>query len=341
MTQDLDGPVAQSLRIGSGVLRLATVALAAWWAASNLRTVPPDSQAVTLRFGRVVDVREAGLVVAWPRPVEQVELLPGPQRQLEQRIDAGIPAGPAILDPASRLAGEATPATASVDLTGDGGVVLLDATLFFRVDDAAAYFLARDHVPAALRRLFSAAAVTVAARSRLDDMVVVRVGAPSDAGQQERRNALRGALTDEVNRRLRALGASGAPLGVAVTRADVNTFLPPAAKFAFDAVLEADQMAEQGLAAARTDAARAAQNADHASDALLAAARAAADERTGAARTHEAALSAAESNPASRASLVDQLYRERIAGILHQAGSVSTVDARSANRLLLPAGPMQ
>ena len=340
MSGEPDGPVSQSLRLASFVLRGATVALAGWWAVSNIRTVPPDSQAVTLRFGRVVDVREAGLVVAWPRPVEQVELLPGPQRQLDQRVDAGVPAGPAILDPASRLAGEATPATAAVNLTGDGGVVLLDATLFFRVDDAAAYYLARDHVFPALRRLFEAASVAVAARSRLDDLIVVRAGAQSDPGQESRRNALRGMLVDDVNRRLHALAAGGAPLGVVVTRADVTAYLPPAAKFAFDAVLEADQMAEQGLAAARTDTARAAQNANHAADALLAAARAAADERTGAARTHEAAL-AAVADPASRASLVDQLYRERIAGILHAAGSVSTVDRNGANRLLLPAGPVQ
>ena len=51
------GPVAQSLGIGFGVLRLATVALALFWASSNIRQVPPDAQAVVLRFGQVVQVR--------------------------------------------------------------------------------------------------------------------------------------------------------------------------------------------------------------------------------------------------------------------------------------------
>jgi hypothetical protein len=34
---------------------------------------------------------------------------------------------------------------------------------------------------------------------------------------------------------------------------------------------------------------------------------------------------------------MEQAYRERIAGILRQAGSVNTVDPRGGSRLLLPA----
>nr|WP_294544705.1 SPFH domain-containing protein [uncultured Rhodopila sp.] len=334
--KDPDGPVAQSLRIGFGALQAAVVLLALGWAASNIRQVPPHSQAVVLRFGEVIRVRTAGLVIAWPLPFEQVDILPGPERQLDLRIAANTPAGPSIVDPASRASGELPPDGAGIFLTGDGGVVLLDASLTWRITDARAFHLAASHVEPALRRLFLASAVTVAASRALDDFMVV--GRDRDAAARAQRQAMRGALVQEVNRRLRALQPKEASLGVEATRADVTALLPPAAKFAFDAVLDATQMADQGLAAARTDAARLRQAADQEQDRILAEARANADERVGAARAHVATVAALERriDPASRPSLLDQVYRTRIAGILKQAGTVNTVDMRGGSRVILP-----
>jgi regulator of protease activity HflC (stomatin/prohibitin superfamily) len=335
---DPDGPVAQSIRIAFRVLRVGMVLLALGWVASNLRQVPPDTQAVVLRFGRVVRVQQAGLVLAWPRPIEQVDLLPSPQRQLGLHIVAGTASGDALVDPASRASGEVPPASAAVYLTGDGGVVLLDATLTYQISDAAAYYLAAAHVEPALRRLFLASAVSVAAGRSMDEFMVVRT--EGNAQVQAQRNAMRGALLREVNRRLQALPAA-ASLGVEATRADVTALLPPAARFAFDAVLDATQMAEQGLAAARTDAARAAQAADQSRDRILAEARASADERVGTARANVAAITALEQrmDPASRPSLLEQAYRERIVGIMKNAKAVNTVDPRGGSRLILPAAP--
>jgi regulator of protease activity HflC (stomatin/prohibitin superfamily) len=342
--------VAQSIRIGFGVLQVATVLLALFWAASNTSQVPPGTQAVVLRFGQVVRVRQAGLMVAWPRPIEQVELLPSTERQLDLRIAAHMNAGSAIVDPVSRATGEGPPDTAGIYLTGDGGVVLLDATLTYRIADAEAYYLESAHVAPVLRRLFLASAVAVASGRSMDDFLVVRGGTgtagnarsdlPRDDQSQARREDMRGALVREVNRRLRALAPREASLGVEVTRADITALLPPAAKFAFDAVLDATQMAEQGLAAARTDATRIHQGADQERDRVLTEARANADERVAAAKAHVAVVAALEErmDPSGRPSLLDQLYRERIAGILRQAGAVSTVDLRGGGRLILPAG---
>jgi regulator of protease activity HflC (stomatin/prohibitin superfamily) len=312
--------------------------LALGWAASNIRQVPADSQAVVLRFGQVVRVQQAGLVTAWPRPFEQVDLLPSAERQLDLRIDAGSSAGRSILDPASRASGDIVPASAGIYLAGDGGVVLLDATLTYRITDAAAYHLAASHVEPALRRLFLASAVSIAAARTIDDFMVVHTA--GDPAAQAQRAAMRGALVREVNRRLLALQPPEASLGVEATRADVTVLLPPAARFAFEAVLDATQMAAQGLATARTDAARTQQAADQERDRILAEARANADERVGNARAHVAAITALAQrmDPASRPSLLDQLYRERIAGILKQAGSVNTVDMRGGSRVILPGG---
>ena len=87
----------------------------------------------------------------------------------------------------------------------------------------------------------------------MDEFLVVRPEHDdTDPMAQAQRQAVRGDLTKEINRRLRALEVQGAPLGIEVTRADIEASLPPAAKPGFDAVLEATQRAEQGLAAART-----------------------------------------------------------------------------------------
>jgi regulator of protease activity HflC (stomatin/prohibitin superfamily) len=234
------------------------------------------------------------------------------------------------------------PPDAGLFLTGDGGVVLLDAAVTWRISDAASYYVMQAHVAPALRRLFLAAGVAVAARHELDDFLAVRPERAADPVAQAARGAVRGELVGEMNRGLRALAATGAGLGIEVTRADVTAYLPPSAKAAFDAVLEAAQRADQGLARARTDAAHALQQADRDRDRILANAHAAATERVETARTTTASLTALEAqmDTATRPALLDQLYRDRIAAVLHQAGSVSTVDAKSVSRVILSgAGP--
>jgi regulator of protease activity HflC (stomatin/prohibitin superfamily) len=320
----LNGPVVQSLRISFRVLYLATLLLALGWIFSNCRQVPSESQIVVLRFGRVVRVQSAGLLLAWPRPIEQVELLPAPARQNELKVVVRNP------EP---------PGGAGTYLTGDGGVVLLGATLTWRVVDPVAYYQSRAHVAPALNRLFAASAVMVAAGRSMDAFLVVRPErAGADPLAQAQRQAVRGDLTREVNRRLHALEAPGASLGIEVTRVDANASLPPAAKPGFDAVLEATQRAEQGLAEARTTATRTLQGADRDHDRILTEAAAAAEERVSDARTHVAAIAALETidNPAGRAGLLDQLYRDRIALVVNQAGQVTAVDPLGGSRLILP-----
>jgi regulator of protease activity HflC (stomatin/prohibitin superfamily) len=338
-----NGPVAQSLRVGVGVLQAAVLLLAAGWLLSNIRPVPPDKQAVVLRFGQVVRVQQAGLVLAWPRPAERVVLLPGPEQQLGFGVNAGTARQPGIEDAASAAGGDTVPESAGAYLTGDGGAVLLDAALTYRVANAAAYYLAAGHVAPALRRLFMASAAAVAAGGRLEDFMAVgqaRIGSLSGAAQAGR-EALRGALAREMNRRLGELEQQGAGLGVEVTRVDVAAALPPAARTAFVAVLEAAQMADQGIAAARTDAERVHQGADRDRDRVIAEAHAAAEERLGDARARTAPVLALEqqADPATRPSLLDQAYRDRIAAVLRVAGSVTAVDPQGG-RVILPGTPI-
>ncbi|WP_158258357.1 SPFH domain-containing protein [Rhodopila globiformis] len=323
-----DGPVVQSLRIGFRTLYLGTLLLALGWLASNCRQVPADSQIVVRRFGQIVRVQPAGLLLAWPRPIEQVDLLPAAARQIELTVAPQE---------------SATPGAAGTSLTGDGGAVLLRATLTWHVVDPVAYDLAQAHVVPALNRLFAASVTTLAAGRSIDDFLVVRSGQEGspDAAEpmvQAQRQALRGDLVTAINRRLRALELQGAPLGVEVTRADINAQLPPAAKPGFDAVLAATQRVEEGLAAARTQATLTLQTGDRDHDRILTEARATAEETVDKARAQVAAIAALEAgdDPAGRAGLLERLYRDRVTAVLGQAGHLLAVDPRGGPRLILP-----
>jgi modulator of FtsH protease HflK len=336
--QALQGPLAQSIDIGFRAARFAIAILALGWATMNVREVPPDMQAVVTRLGAIDRVQQAGLVVAWPRPFERVPLMPGPAQQMTQHIEANASAALGLDEMVSK---SEAPKTAGGYLTGDGGVVLIDATLTWRVIDAGAYVLAEPHIAPALRRLAEGAATAIAAARPLDDFVVARPEA-ADPQAQPAREALRAAYAAEVNRRLSAFDESGAGLGIEVTRADVSAFLPAVAKAAFDQVLTAGQTAEQTIAQARTAAEEARQRANQESDHILSEAQAAASEKAAEAhaRTAEVESLAANAEPGARPALIERIYRQRIGAILRSAGTVTALDARGASRAILPgSGP--
>jgi hypothetical protein len=145
-----------------------------------------------------------------------------------------------------------------------------------------------------------------------------------------------------INRRLQALQSSGMDLGVTVGRVDVVALLPPVAKAAFDAVLTAAQIADQGAAAARTDAARQDQEAETTHDQLLTEASAVAEERVRSATTDTARVDAlaVQETPANRDTLLAHAYQDQIAAIMQRAGEVTAVDMRAGQQLVLP-GPSQ
>jgi regulator of protease activity HflC (stomatin/prohibitin superfamily) len=316
--------------------------LAGMWLVSNFHQIAPDSQAVVLRLGRIVRTQQAGLLLAWPRPIEEVRLLPGPQRQLSQEV--------AVLEPESDKAravitstgGAGTlPRGVSPYLTGDGNVVLLDATLIYRIEDPVGWTLSEGHVRAALDRLFRAATVRVTAGRNLNDFLVV---ASNDAagsggpGAVALRGEVRSALLETINVRLRELADSGASLGIEVERIDMTAWLPPQAKVAFDEVLTATQAADRGVAMARTDAERRRQEAAREKDRLLAAAQATAQEIVSTARVDTAQILALEheETPQTRGSILLREYRAGVSSIMGHIGSATVIDPQSGVRSVLP-----
>ncbi len=342
------GPIAQSVTIGFRTVYIAMLLLAVLWLSSNVREIAPDTQAVVLRFGRVVRAQQAGLLVALPRPIEQVRLLPGPERQLSQDV--------AVLPPESDKARAvisssdsalAPPANVAPYLTGDGNVVLLNATLIYRINDPIAYALSQTHVAAALDRVFRATTVRVTAGRNLNDFLVVPAGAAQggEDGQGAAtgqaaialRTEVRTALLETINSRIAQLASVGASLGVEVQRIDMTAWLPPDAKVAFDEVLTATQAADRGVAVARTDAERKRQEAEREKDRLLSAAQATAQELVSTANVDTATIMALEreETPQTRGPLLLRAYRVDIADIMNRVGSGILIDPQSGVRFVL------
>lgn len=336
------GPIAQSVAIGFRAVYIACLLLALLWLTSNVREIASDSQAIVLRFGRIVRSQEAGLLVAWPRPIEQVRMLPGPDRQLSQDVDALPMASEKSQAAIGTSSGsQALPQNVSDFLTGDSNVVLLNATLLYRINDPIAYALSEQHVSAALNRLFRATTVRVTAGRNLNDFLVVQTNADQNGSDQTiiaLRSEVRNSLLQFMNARLQALTAAGASLGVEVDRIDMTAWLPPQAKSAFDAVLVATQAADRGVAVARTDAERRRQEAEREREQLLSAAQASALELVSRAHVNTDGILALEheETPLTRASLLMREYRLGVANIMNRIGSATLIDPQSGVRFVLP-----
>jgi regulator of protease activity HflC (stomatin/prohibitin superfamily) len=201
--------------------------------------------------------------------------------------------------------------------------------------------LSSEHVAPGLARLFTASAVTVAARRDLDTILVARPerNSASDAFRLGR-ESLRSDLMNEVNRRLSDLASQGASLGIAVSRVDLLPSIPAEAKAAFDSVLYAMQNAETAIAQARTQAELLTQRSNQGRDRILTDAQALAQERITQARTRTDAISALSANREglSGEMLERQLYQEQIGKILGAAGRVYSADAEGGARMIVPAG---
>lgn len=331
------GPWLQAGRIGFIALYAVTLLAALGWLFGNVREVGPESRAVVLRLGAQDRIQNAGLLLAWPRPFEQVVMLPSAGRVTERRVELLLRSELAQKsDYDGSLANDATAGSGFL-LTGDSGTVQLDVQVFYKVSDPYAFALQGPHVEPALDRLVERNAVQVCASRDMDAILVARpelVG--GDASLAERRERLRGDLQQGINGSLARLREAGAGLGIEVVRVDVQSSLPLSAVSAFNAVLTASQQAEQAVAKARNEAARQLQQATQSADRTVQVAQAEATERLSRARADTASIVGLSRQQGPE--LLLRLYRERVPAILSRAGSVSAVNPDDAGRLIVP-GP--
>ena len=337
----VNSPWLQASHLAFMGLYVVTLLAALGWAVSNVRQIDPQNRAVVFRFGELDRVQNAGLLLAWPQPFEQVVLLPSADRVIERHVETLLRSPTALA--ADKVTSFATPMSDALAgsgflLTGDAGVVQLDVTAYYKVTDPREFVLQGEHVLSALDRLVNRSAVSLTAARDLDTILVARpelLG--SDSQSAERRERLRGDLVQGINQRLEALTATGVGLGVEVVRVDVQSSLPPAAVNAFNAVLTASQQADQAVANARTDAEKQNQTANQQADRTLQVAHAQASERLAKAQTDTAAVTGLAQSIQNKSDpgLLLRIYRERVPGILKQAGSVTTVDPHDDSRLII------
>lgn len=337
----VSSPWQQAGRLAFLGLYAVTIFAAIAWGTSNIRQIDPQNRAVVLRMGALDRIQNAGLLLAWPRPFEQVVIVPAADRVSERRIENLLRSDVALQ--ADRVASFATPindalAGSGYLLTGDAGVVQLDVRVFYNVTQPYAFVLQGEHVLPALDRLVTRSAVALTAARDLDTILVARpelIGSDSQAA--ERRERLRGDLVQGINQQLVALSATGQGLGLEVVRVDVQSSLPGPAVNAFNAVLTASQQAEKAVANAHNDAAKLTQAATQQADRTVEQAQAQASERLAKAQADTSAIAslAKVQQAGSDPGLLLRLYRERLPKILGQAGSVTSVDPKDDARLII------
>ena len=267
-----------------------------------------------------------GLLFAWPQPIEQVALTPGPAQQNAQtvdRLDLQNGAAPAKGIDHRRDGGYV--------LSGDAGVAHVTASVIYAVSDARQWLTMRDRIAPALERLASAAVIEACARRRLDGVLVARLesgdGQPTtaivDTEAQQQRESLRQEVATLIDRRAHGLG-----LGVTISRVDLVVSLPTSARAAFANVVAAESAAATEIAQARTAGERQIQEARTTADSLHADAQSRAREMIAKATVATTALSTAlaERDPVRRSLLIERLWHERIEVLLRKAGPLVAVD---------------
>ena len=334
------GPWGQAVALSFRFLLFGAVVIALGWSVSNIQQIPADSQAVIVRLGTVARVQGPGLLLAWPKPVEQVVLVPGPARQLQlpiSRFQDGI-SDPQIEALEGYVPSQESRLNSGFLLTGDSSMVHLVAQIFYQVTDPQAYMISADHVAPALQRSLIAATIDTLATRNLDTILVARPEIASRNEEAARRERLRSDLLNAVNRRLEALSESGASLGIAVSRIDLVPSIPGGAKDAFDNVLVVTQDAERGIASGRTVAELSMQEANQTRDRITTGATAGAQEAVSNATAATASIAALGKNNAdmTRGMQMARLYFDRIGTIVRKAGHVEVVDRDGSARLISP-----
>lgn len=333
------GPWGQAILLSFRFLLWATGLIAAGWLVSDFHQIPADSQAVIMRFGSVARIQGAGLLLAWPRPIEQVIVLPAAARQLQLPIRRYQDSQTGSVGQGFEVSSDPRLNSAFL-LTGDSGVVHLEARVFYQIKDPLAYMVAADHVEPALERLFLAAAVALIASRDLDSVLVARPEIASEASEAARRERLRSDLMLAVNRRLEDLARQNAGLGVKVSRVDLVPSIPAGAKEAFENVLTVTQDAEARAAVARTEAEVTSQDANRNKDRIAANATAAAEELMTTARAQVAPIQALaqHSGDGSRNMQLNRIYLDRVGALLRKSQRVEVVDRSGSVRTILTGG---
>lgn len=333
-------PWGQSYRIAFFSLYGATLLAALAWIFSSFHQITPDTQAVVFRFGKPVNVESSGMLFAWPKPVDNVEIIPGPARILQHDVLPLKRQEQLKLLTGDQYTSDAG-AGAGYMLTGDSGVVQLNMQVFYRINSPLRYVLQRPHINALIDRLAQRAATLVCAGRDLDTILVARPEAlQNDSNAAQERSRLRSDLKQMMVHDLQQLQGSDNDPGITIERVDIASSLPDNAVDAFNAVLTASQRAEQSIAQAQNEATLRLQKAQQQADRVVQQAQASSSEMHARAEVATQTMTklAEARATGTDAGMLSRIWRERITKVLSRAGQVITVNPDDNSKLILP-GP--
>ena len=138
---------ASFLSGGARALALSAVAVLAIWLLTGFYRVQPDEQALVMRFGAYVRNAPPGLNYHAPWPIESALLLPVTRinrieigfRSTESDDDTPIPTTPEGRSEPARDTPDRDLREESLMLTGDENIVDINASVFWRISNAADY----------------------------------------------------------------------------------------------------------------------------------------------------------------------------------------------------------
>jgi regulator of protease activity HflC (stomatin/prohibitin superfamily) len=335
-------PWGQAYRIAFFSLYGATILAALVWVFSSFHQITPDTQAVVFRFGKPIKVENSGMLFAWPKPVDRVEIIPGPARILQHDVSPLK-----RQEQLKQLTGDQYTSDAGAGagylLTGDSGVVQLNMQIFYRINSPLRYVLQQSHIDAMIDRLALRAATLVSAGRDLDTILVARPETlRNDSQAAQERSRLRSDLKQMIAGDIEKLKGSDNDPGITIERVDIASSLPDNAVDAFNAVLTASQRAEQNIAQAQNDATLSMQKAQQQADRVIQQAKASSSEMHARAEvaTQTIVKLAQARATGTDAGMLSRIWREKIAAVLSHAGQVITVTPDDKSKLILP-GPTQ
>lgn len=214
--------LADALRSSFGILKALMMVLVVLYLFSNVRSVESHEQALLLRMGRLLPgVHEAGLVWAFPFPIDEIVPLPT-RKSNELRLDKSHTFArrpDEIGKPLSFISRGARsglkPGLDGSLLTADGGLVHTEWKITYKMDDVSSYVsnIMGRKVEAAedlLRILAETTGIHVALERTAEQMIRTQV------------DDVQGEMRQRINERLKALKS-----GITVSRVEMYNPTPP------------------------------------------------------------------------------------------------------------------
>lgn len=191
--------VFQGLDAGLRMFRWVILALLVLFLLSGFQNVTPGNVGLLLRFGRLAgasragQIKQPGLVVALPYPVDRLFLVPGPDREGEVPIDE-------VWKPIDETAtlDKINPIVEGYCLTGDQNIVQARLVAKYRVSDPIRFRLAMSNPEGILHDTVLAALTQTVGGWKVNDVLRLQRGGDGGPGTME-------SLADVVRRRAQEL----------------------------------------------------------------------------------------------------------------------------------------